>query len=259
MMSAATKFALMAAINADRELPATAKCAAYALIFTFHNSETGQCNPSLKVLAAAIGRSSRTATDAVAALLQRGWFERTLRRGTPSYRPAFERVEPSAEMGAEPRRQKAADVRQGSQDAATHRGRIIDFGTRKTATLGSQDPARGTLEKEQPPYSPPTEPSRTAAGASRTVFVAKVDPRWTGLDRRWRREKSPIGPPVHTSTEHDNASGWWFPRRWLEADEQAARPERDPPADGDSGPIGCLVTAPPITPNSRDHARRGVG
>ncbi|WP_441255745.1 helix-turn-helix domain-containing protein [Tardiphaga sp. 285_C5_N1_2] len=55
-------------IMADPQLSASAKCCAVALLLKFRNSETELCNPSFDTLARAVGRSRRSAIDAIAEL-----------------------------------------------------------------------------------------------------------------------------------------------------------------------------------------------
>jgi Helix-turn-helix domain len=53
------------ALMADPSLSSTAKLVGDALLITFRNNKTGQCNPGLTSIAAAVGRSRRTVIDAI--------------------------------------------------------------------------------------------------------------------------------------------------------------------------------------------------
>jgi hypothetical protein len=68
-------------VLADAALSSTAKCVLVGLLLKFHNSRTGQCNPSPGTIAAAIGLSRRAVITAVAELKQSGWVDVTSTRG----------------------------------------------------------------------------------------------------------------------------------------------------------------------------------
>lgn len=59
----------------DPDLSASAKTAAAVLLFVFHNSDTGQCNPGLQKIGDAAGMKRReTIVDAVRRLEKAGWI-----------------------------------------------------------------------------------------------------------------------------------------------------------------------------------------
>src|SRR4029077_18492450 len=59
---------------ADTALSASAKVVATTLVLKFHNTKTGQCNPSFAAIAEAIGRRRRTIFPAIAELKDAGWI-----------------------------------------------------------------------------------------------------------------------------------------------------------------------------------------
>lgn len=59
---------------ADTALSASAKCVAGTLLLKFHNTKTGQCNPSFAAIAKATGRSRRAIFPAITELRDGGWI-----------------------------------------------------------------------------------------------------------------------------------------------------------------------------------------
>ena len=70
----AQKYAFLWRLMADTALSASAKCVAATLLLKFHNTKTGQCNPSFAAIAKTIGRSRRTIFPAIAELRDSGWI-----------------------------------------------------------------------------------------------------------------------------------------------------------------------------------------
>ena len=68
------KFDFFWRLMADNKLSAPAKCAAAVLLLQFHNTRTGQCNPSYASIARAMGRDRSNAVEAVRDLAQRHWL-----------------------------------------------------------------------------------------------------------------------------------------------------------------------------------------
>ena len=70
------KWQLLGAVNADPDLPPSAKSTAYFLL-NHYNLTSGRCDPSLKGLAEQVGVSVKTITTAIDALAAGGYFERS--------------------------------------------------------------------------------------------------------------------------------------------------------------------------------------
>jgi Helix-turn-helix domain len=71
---ASEKFDFLWRLMADKKLSAPAKCAAAVLLLQFHNTRTGQCNPSYASIAKGMGRDRSNAVEAVRDLIQRHWL-----------------------------------------------------------------------------------------------------------------------------------------------------------------------------------------
>ena len=68
------KYAFLWRLMADTALSPSAKVVAATLLLKFHNTKTGQCNPSFAAIAKATGRSRRTIFPAIAELRDAGWI-----------------------------------------------------------------------------------------------------------------------------------------------------------------------------------------
>jgi hypothetical protein len=101
-----TKMKLLTTLMADGKLSAAAKVVAVPLLVTFHNNETGRCNPSYASLAEATGRCRRAVIDAVHELAKAGWITIESTGGgsskcTNKIAFDFERVKEAAPVEAE--------------------------------------------------------------------------------------------------------------------------------------------------------------
>jgi hypothetical protein len=78
-LSLPDKAALASSIAADDRLRASDKVVAFALLFRFHNTKTGQCNPSYEMLGESCCLGRRAVIEAINRLETAGWLtvERT--------------------------------------------------------------------------------------------------------------------------------------------------------------------------------------
>ena len=75
---------------ADAALSASAKCVAMTLLLKFHNTKTGQCNPSFAGIAKIIGRSRRAIFPAITELRDGGWITvESTKGGSPTHTNQF--------------------------------------------------------------------------------------------------------------------------------------------------------------------------
>ena len=100
------KFGFMWPLMADPDLSPSAKCAAVALVFKFHNNRRDLCNPSFVAIGRIVGRKRRSTIDAVQELQDAGWLRvRSTKGGSKSNTNNFvfdfsqrERVQPTAPL-----------------------------------------------------------------------------------------------------------------------------------------------------------------
>jgi len=104
------KAALIKAIVADRGLRASAVRVATALLFGFHNTNSGQCNPTYETIARASGLGRRAVINAVNGLKEAGWIS-TSGSGwssnqfiflSPEFTPQCIAVHPTSEQASTP-------------------------------------------------------------------------------------------------------------------------------------------------------------
>ncbi len=72
--TAPQKFDFLHRLMADKTLSFSAKAIATELLLTFHNANTGRCNPSIAAIAKSTGCSRRTAFSAITELKKAGWI-----------------------------------------------------------------------------------------------------------------------------------------------------------------------------------------
>ena len=196
----------MNAINADRDLSSTTKSVAYALLFTFHNTKTGQCNPSFKAIGKAVGRCRSVVAESIDTLTgEGGWFVLKRNRGAPDYT-----LDPGRLVAF-------ANVMELAPEEVRYPGPLNKEEVRDTGCLEVRYAGPKHLKKNITPLNPPRRRAARAAGASRTmVFVADTDEHWPALAKRWRIEKGKaMGPPAETFTEHPGERGWHFDAEWI--------------------------------------------
>lgn len=87
-LSLVDKACLSAAIARDTQLVASAVRVATALLFSFHNTASGQCNPTYETLAKASALGRRATINAVSALKREGWL--SVRKGRSSNQFIFD-------------------------------------------------------------------------------------------------------------------------------------------------------------------------
>jgi hypothetical protein len=75
------KFKFLTNVLADPNLSAAAKCVVTVLLLKFHNSRTGQCNPSITAIGDALGRDRRNIIRAIEELGRSGWVEISTTKG----------------------------------------------------------------------------------------------------------------------------------------------------------------------------------
>ncbi len=98
------KFDLLWRLMADTTLLPPAKNVAAVLLLKFHNTKTGQCNPSLAAIGESAGRSRRSIIRDVAELEESGWITIESTKGgssanTNRFKFDFERMSSSARSG----------------------------------------------------------------------------------------------------------------------------------------------------------------
>ncbi len=227
--SLAQKFAIQKKINADPDLSPLAKLIAYVLIFEFHNSKTGQCNPSIEALCRAVSRKRSAVSAALATLIgESGWFIQRRGRGSPSYsfQPGrLQEVQNLVEFaGQDDRKSGRLDVRKTGyqkRKAVRKSGPETGDDIRDSGCLDVRDPGHRTDYLNITPLNPPTEQVATARGGIRKAFVPADSELWGPLQERFKREHGKTSAPRATSPDHGNKTGWWFPVAWIDQASEA--------------------------------------
>jgi helix-turn-helix protein len=120
--AAKKKYDFLWRMFADTVLSFTGKVVATTLLLKFHNTKTGQCNPSIATIAKAIGRGRRTTFYAITELKETGWI--TVKstgggssRNTDQFDFDFERLQSIAPVGVQESAPEQ-DFARGVQDPA---------------------------------------------------------------------------------------------------------------------------------------------
>lgn len=175
------KFFWLKAILRDTDLSASAKNVAAALM-TFHNDRTGQCNPSQKRLAEAVGLSRMRVNRLVAELRVGGWIEAENTLGASNYRLALSRAGSAIASGecVETETAPVSDLKQGCVESGT--GGVSDLkypcvesGTQNHTGNDQEEPLRGTTQPNLTPAAVAIEPVEPEAVGPAIAHSAMPD------------------------------------------------------------------------------------
>jgi hypothetical protein len=180
-------------VCADEKLESSAKVLASRIALYHFNSKTGQCNPSAKTLAAAIGRHPRAIDPALKALRESGWINWTKKVGSSSSYTLEKVPFDAAPM------QPAADLSEEVPTTSTSEGV-----RRRHRRGGMQSTAEKpvTLEPVREPVFFPQTPTANAAGAT-TQTGASGGIQQKTTERRQRSSRNTSTQSVQTELPID--------------------------------------------------------
>ena len=284
------KYAFLWRLMADTALSASAKVVAATLLLKFHNTKTGQCNPSFAAIAKAIGRSSRTIFPAIAELKDGGWITVESTKGgsssnTNHYNFDFGRVSSASSppvKPASPVKQNAEGVKPAAHEPSRTTtpfgggvwGRKFPPAARLTArrknlkscASSGSDPTARTRRRRWPPStaSPATFRRRTSSKVHGVGWRQQSQPTCRRSNGGWMTAHGETIRPLDGTTATGNqAQQRWRPdwRRHL-AGKGVDGEDSPKTADGDGeahdgGGKACAGTAYAMANATEGHGPRG--